>query len=122
MKVELKSDLNLIRILQEMNGRQKLEQMRVFLNTLHYAIWTNKCSHSFQSLIQWVLHEYLDITCVVYLDNIKKFPKCSLNMISMCYKSYACSISMVYLCLSTNASLISNPWNILDLSLGKIGF
>src|SRR5260370_27941139 len=27
---------------------------------------------AFQSFIHWVLHEYLDITCVVYLDNISK--------------------------------------------------
>ena len=30
---------------------------------------------AFQSFIQWVLCEYLDITCVVYLDDILIFSK-----------------------------------------------
>ncbi len=74
-KLNLKSAFNLLRIASGDEWKMAFHTNEGLFEYLVMSFRLTNAPTAFQSFIQWVLHEYLNITCVVYLDDILIFSK-----------------------------------------------
>ena len=72
-KLDLKSAFNLLRIAHGDEWKTAFRTNEGLFEYLVMPFGLTNAPAAFQSFIQWVLREYLDITCVVYLDDILVF-------------------------------------------------
>jgi len=73
MKLDLKSAFNLLRIATGDEWKMAFQTNEGLYEYLVMPFGLTNMPAAFQSFIQWVLQEYLNITCVVYLDDILIF-------------------------------------------------
>src|SRR5260370_20281650 len=75
MKLDLKSAFNLLRIATGDEWKTAFRTNEGLYEYLVMPFGLTNAPAAFQSFIQWVLREFLDINCVIYLDNILIFSK-----------------------------------------------
>src|SRR5258706_7367245 len=72
-KLDLKSAFNLLRVAAGDEWKTAFHTNEGLFEYLVMPFGLTNAPAAFQSFIQWVLHEYLDIICIIYLDNILIF-------------------------------------------------
>ena len=74
-KLDLKSAFNLLRVAAGDEWKTAFRTNQGLFEYLIMPFGLTNAPAAFQSFIQWVLHEFLDIICVIYLDDILIFSK-----------------------------------------------
>src|SRR5260221_10490303 len=72
-KLDLKSAFNLLQVAAGDEWKTAFHTNEGLFEYLVMPFGLTNAPAAFQSFIQWVLHEYLDIICIVYLDDILIF-------------------------------------------------
>jgi len=72
-KLDLKSTFNLLQIAPGDEWKTAFHTNEGLFEYLVMPFRLTNALAAFQSFIQWVLQEFLDITCIVYLDDILVF-------------------------------------------------
>lgn len=74
-KIDLKAAFNLLRVTADDEWKTAFRTPWGLFEYLVMPFGLENAPANFQQFIQWVLREYLDIVCLVYLDDILIFSK-----------------------------------------------